>query len=104
MKIILVLLPLFALAAQDHNHLDLEWVKGETTRLTYQNRQAIYDTISKQKSAIRFLIEKHDEIVKTDGEAGWKQAFEEKYADDFDRALVTSEVCKNLYGRDDEKC
>ena len=105
MKIILVLLPLLAIASQKHyEHLSLEWVRGEATRLTYQNRQAIYDTISKQKSAMKMLIERHEEVTKTDGEEAWKEMFENKYADDFDRAIVTSEVCKILYGNDDEKC
>ena len=106
MKTILVL-PLLAIsvfAQSQYDHLSLEWAKSEAVRITYMNRQQIYDTISKQKYAVQILTEKHDEVVKTDGQDAWKAIFEEKYADDFDRALVTSQVCKILHGEDDEKC
>lgn len=106
MKTILVL-PLLAIsvfAQSQYDHLSLEWAKSEAVRITYMNRQQIYDTISKQKYAVQILTEKHDEVVKTDGQDAWKAIFEEKYADDFDRALVTSQVCKIIHGEDDEKC
>jgi hypothetical protein len=102
--LLLVCVSFTAVAEHKHyKHLDLDWVKAEANRLSYYGRQQILDTVYRQRNAVQYLIEKHDEIVAESGEAGWKEVFESKYSDDFDRALVTSTLCKHKY-EDAEEC
>jgi hypothetical protein len=42
-------------------------------------------------------------MVEEKGAEAWKPTFEANYADDFDRALITSAVCRNFYS-DLEDC
>ena len=103
-----MLLLIGAFALHEHyKHLDLEYVMKETRRLTYMDQDAIYEKIENNKMAVSIIIDRYDTIFKNHSEQEaqdkWKYDYENDYADDFDRALITQTMCNILY-KTPEKC
>ena len=71
------------------------------------DQDAIYGKIENNKMAVSIIIDRYN-TIKQNHEAGeadekWKYDFENDYADDFDRALITQTMCNILY-KTPEKC
>lgn len=87
------LLLISALAAYNHyNHLDLDYTATETRRLTYLSEEDIYAKIENNRVTIKLLADRfivmQQKMTEEEAAVKWKADFEEKYADDFDRALI----------------
>ena len=94
------------LAFHDHyKHLDLEYIGIETHRLTYMSEQDIYAKVENNRKAIKLLTDRHRVLMEQKSEeeaaAQWKNDFEEEYADDFDRALLTQTYCWMMFRKPD---
>merc|ERR1712210_441912 len=92
----------------EHEHLSLEFVQNEATRLTLLEAYSVYRKIENNKEAVKIIINKHNKIMenapdKEEGKRIWKNVYEESLADDIDRAIIAQHVCNALHGPA-EKC
>jgi hypothetical protein len=67
------------------------------------SKNYILKTIEDNNVAIHRILKNRDRMIATlkDPElarAKWKEEFEANYADDFDKTLIASTVCKERYG------
>ena len=97
-------------AVHDHyEHLNIDYVIKEATRLAYNDKAYVTKVIADNNIAIRRIIHNRDAIIKVNAgnpevaKALWKEEFESKYADDFDKTLIASSVCRERWG-DLEEC
>lgn len=109
----LAILVLVSVAAQDeeqpeahhdhYKHLDIDYVMKEATRLAYMDKAYIVKLIEDNSAGIRRIIHNRDLIIKhaespEAAKEAWKEEFESKYADDFDKTLIATNVCRLKFG------
>ena len=81
-------------------------VRKETRRLANISKSAMYVRVDKSKTAISKMVDAHTELYQNnyaeEAATKWKTEFEKTWADDFDRALIISTVCNEMFHTPDQ--
>jgi hypothetical protein len=92
-------------AGHDHSqHINQRFILGEARRIAWHSLEDIQRNIKDYTQAIRFIETKHEEYFNVPNkddqvrlERVWKETFETNYRETYDRLLIISQVCSDLY-------
>jgi hypothetical protein len=97
-------------AEHDHaKHIDAKFIAGEARRIAWHKKEDIQKYIADYSDAIRFIEKKYEDhfaTVSNDPEENerlekiWTENFMPNYHDTYDRLLIISHVCQDLYEKD----
>ena len=97
-------------AQHDHSkHVDVDFIKSEARRLAWHQLDDMVKYIKEYSDTIRFIEKKYEDYFRDPDpddservrlENIWKEHFEPSFRDTYDRVLIISSVCKDLYNND----
>merc|ERR1712037_30804 len=92
-------------AQHDHTqHIDVKFISGEARRLAWHKLEDLIKYIDEYSEAVRFVEKKYEDHFIHPKEEDrerldqvWKEHFEPNYRDTYDRLLIISRVCQDIY-------
>jgi hypothetical protein len=93
------------LSEHDHNkHVNIAFINGESRRIAWYTLTDMIDSLKDYSDSIRFVEQKYEDLFLNPREGNedrikeiWRTHFEPSYRETYDRALILSHVCHDIY-------